>query len=64
MISGTSKNWSKSGPVDLLTVTKMLQILQENMEHAGENIIVVRMGLKKICFFLKKMCVIVTMCLF
>mgnify|MGYP000545237356 CR=1 FL=1 len=30
MISGTQKIWSKSGPVDLITITKMLQNIQEN----------------------------------
>ena len=30
MIPGTSKILSKSGPVDLLTITKMLQTIQEN----------------------------------
>ena len=32
MISGTSKMLSKPGPGDLLTITKMLQNIQENME--------------------------------
>ena len=30
MIWGTSKIWSKSGPVDLLTITKMAQRIQGN----------------------------------
>ena len=30
MISGTSKIWSKSGPVALLIITKMAQKIQEN----------------------------------
>ena len=29
MILGTSKSWSKSGPGDLLTITKMAQRIQE-----------------------------------
>ena len=29
MISGTANIWSKSGPVNLLTITKMLQKIQE-----------------------------------
>ena len=37
MISGTSKNWSKSGPVDLLTITKMAQRIQETLwEHPAK----------------------------
>ena len=34
MISGTSKIWSKYGPVDLPMITKMLQRMQENMESS------------------------------
>ena len=29
MISGTSKIWSTSGPIDLLTITKTLQLIKE-----------------------------------
>ena len=37
MISETSKIWSKSGPVDLLIITKMLQTIQEQVwEHPGK----------------------------
>ena len=32
MIPGTSKIWSKSGPVTLLTIAKMLQKIQETMD--------------------------------
>ena len=47
MISGTSKIWSKSGPVDLLIITKMLKTIQEIMESSWENIsFFVNMGLK------------------
>ena len=34
---GTSKNWSKYGRVDLLTITKMLQRIQEQLwNHPGK----------------------------
>ena len=37
MISGTSKIWSKSGPGDLLIITKMLQKIQEKLwNHLGK----------------------------
>ena len=37
MILGTSKNWSKSGPGDLLIITKMLQKIQEKLwNHPGK----------------------------
>ena len=37
MISGTSTILSKSGPVDLLIITKMLQRIQEKLwNHPGE----------------------------
>ena len=51
MISGTSKTWSKSGPVDLLTITKMLSKIQDNYGHILENIIFVNLGLKKLKTF-------------
>ena len=36
MISGTSTIWSKSGPVALLIITKMLQTIQEKLwNHPG-----------------------------
>ena len=38
-ISGTSKIWSKSAPIDLLTITKMLQTIQGNYgpwNHPGK----------------------------
>ena len=47
MILGTSKIWSKSGPVDLLIITNMLQKIQENMGNSWKHIIFVNMGLKK-----------------
>ena len=37
MILGTSKIWSKSGPADLLTITKMAQNIQEKLwNHPGQ----------------------------
>ena len=48
MISGTSKTWSKSGPVALLIITKMLQPIQENYGIILENIMYANMGLKQI----------------
>ena len=37
MILGTSKIWSKSGPGDLLIITKMLQKIQEKLwNHPGK----------------------------
>ena len=37
MISGTSKIWLKSGPVDFLTITKMLQKIEEQLwNHPGK----------------------------
>ena len=47
MIWGTSNIWSKSGPVALLTITKMLHKIQENMESSWKKIIYVNQGLKK-----------------
>ena len=48
MVSGTSQIWSKSGPVDLLIITKMLQKKQEKLWKDPEpNIIYVNLGLKK-----------------
>ena len=40
MISGTSKIWSKSWPVTLLTITKILQKIQENMGSSLKTIVV------------------------
>ena len=59
MMSGTSKIWSKSGPGHLLTITKMLQKIQGNMESSWTNIVYVNMGLKKSKLF-KKMYVLGT----
>ena len=53
MISGTSKIWSKSGPVDLLIITKMLQKIQENYGIILENIMFVNLGLTKFRFVRK-----------
>ena len=39
MILGTSKIWSKSGPVDLLIITKMLQRIQEQLWNHPGNIL-------------------------
>ena len=39
MISGTSKIWSKSGPVALLTITNMLQKIQEKYGIILEHVI-------------------------
>ena len=47
MISGTSKIWTKSGPVDLVIITKMLQNIQENMESSWKHIIFTNLGRKK-----------------
>ena len=40
MISGTSKIWSKSGPVDLPTITKMLQAIQEAINRPNKPVII------------------------
>ena len=37
MSSGTSKKWSTSGPIDLRTITKMLQTIQENIGASWSN---------------------------
>ena len=47
MISGTSKIWSKSGPVDLLIITEMLQEIQENYGGILKSIIFTYMDFKK-----------------
>ena len=47
MISGTSKIWSKSGPVDLLTITKMLQRIQEKYGIILEQYYICQSGTKK-----------------
>jgi hypothetical protein len=60
MISGTSKILSKSGPVDLLIITKNVSNnTRKFMESSWENIIYVNMGLKKSNMF-EKMYVIGT----
>ena len=56
MNSGTSKIWLKSGPGDLLIITKMLHKIQENMESSWENIIYVNLGLKQIEHFRENVC--------
>ena len=38
---------SKSGPVDLLTITKILQKIQENMGTSWKHFAFVDMGIKK-----------------
>ena len=53
MISGTSKIWSKSGPVDLLIITKNASKNTRSYGNILENIIFVNMGLKKIENFRK-----------
>ena len=45
MISRTSNIWSKSGPADLLIITKMAQTIQEKMESSWKNIMYVNLGL-------------------
>ena len=50
MILGTSKILSKSGPVDLLTITNMLQKIQEKYGIILENIIYANLGLKNRTF--------------
>ena len=53
MISGTSKILSKSGPVALLIITRMLQKIQEELwDHPGK-IIYVNLGLTTFRTFLK-----------
>ena len=55
VIWGTSKIWSKSGPVDLLSITKMLQKIREQLwEHPGNIYIYMfcQFGTHKILFFL------------
>ncbi len=44
MTLGISEMLSKSGPVDLLTITKILQTIQENMGTSWKHIIFVNMG--------------------
>ena len=56
MILGTSKIWSKSGPVDLLTITKLAQKIQENMEPYWKHIIFANLVLKKIKKIRKVVC--------
>ena len=63
MIWGTSKMLSASGPVDLLTITKMLQQMQNNMGASWKHIIIVNLGLTK-CWELSKMYVLGTMMFF
>ena len=67
MISGTSNIWLKSGPGDLLTITKMLQKIQENYGIILETYYLCQSGTQKIrkilnpgptkhLFFLKVFC--------
>ena len=56
MILGTSRIWSKSGPVTLLTITKMPQRIQAKYGDILENIIYVNMGLKKNESFQENIC--------
>ena len=56
MISGTSKKMSKSGPVALLSITKMLKKTKEIMESSWKHIIYVNMGLNKNRFFRTDVC--------
>ena len=46
---------SKSGPVDLLTVTRMLQQIQEKYGNILEHISYVNMGIKNVDVF-EKVC--------
>ena len=52
MILGTSKIWSKYGPVDLLTITKMLQNIQEKYGTVLDKYYLCQSGTQKNVFFL------------
>ena len=56
MIFGTSICLSKSGPVDLLTITKMLQRIQEKYGDILEHIIFVNLGLMFLKMFEQNVC--------
>ena len=47
MILGISKIWKKTGPVDLLIITKCLKKYKKLWNHPGKNTIYVNTGLKK-----------------
>ena len=54
MMSGTSKIWSKSGPVSLRIITKMLQQIQENYGFVLGKYDLCQYGIQKKRFFKKK----------
>ena len=61
MILGTSKIWSKYGPVDLLILTKMLQRIQEKWWNHPGKYDLCQYGTQKIEHF-REMYVLGTMC--
>ena len=57
MVPGTVKISSKSGPVDFLAITKMLQKIQENLRnHPGQILFLSNWGLKKVEQFREHVC--------
>ena len=55
-ISGTSNIWSKSGPVYLLIITKMLQRIQETLWNHPEKYYLCQYGLKQFRTYSKNVC--------
>ena len=62
MILGTSKTWSKSGPADLLTITRIAQRIQEKYGIILEPYYLCQYGTQKSKIF-EQMYVLGTMCL-
>ena len=64
MVSGTSKKWSKSGPVALLIITKMLQTIQENYGIILEKYYLCQYGTQKLKKLEKCMSYVPCFCFF
>ena len=64
MISGTSKIWSKIGPVDLIDITELLKKLQENMGTSSTHIIFIseNLEIRKLSIVLKGIYTICFVC--
>ena len=56
MISGTSEIWSKSGPVALLTITKMVQRIQEKYRIVLETYYLCQYGTQTNLSFFENVC--------
>ena len=56
MIRGTSKIWSKTGPVDLLIITEMLQRIQEKYGISLVKYYLCQYGTQEKRLFEEKIC--------